>query len=392
MKITGLGFWIKTACLFLIRSGRSTAVLSLMVMTAVAVLVFLSSLAVGVNDAMVKNSVSLYSGHISGFNLPQSLDKKDLLQPGVAGVLKRFVATGVLTKASDMETVMLASVDPDAELRHTALWKKTISGAYPSADTASVYISSVVADGLGVKPGGELSFVSAPGAQPVRLVVSGVFKTGVPHLDRLAIAPSGAVPVDAAKWHSAVFLDDGIDPADVISGYRERLTDFAGLDFKAWGDLMPDLRQLIELNYVSMGIVIVLVFAVVSVGIASAFSIFIFKHLREYGIMKAMGVTSFETTALITAEVAVMNSAASLAGALLGVAAVFITAKAGGIDLTAFTSHNQYFAVSGVIMPRLTVYSLLAPPAVCFAFGVLSAVWPAVLIIRAKAADILRTV
>ena len=56
--------------MFLFRSGRSTIALSSMVIAAVATLILLSALAMGVNDAMILNSVGLYSGHISGLALP----------------------------------------------------------------------------------------------------------------------------------------------------------------------------------------------------------------------------------------------------------------------------------------------------------------------------------
>ncbi len=58
-------FLVKIACLILWRSWRTTLVLSFMVITAVAALVFLSALAVGTNDAMIRNSTGLFSGHIS---------------------------------------------------------------------------------------------------------------------------------------------------------------------------------------------------------------------------------------------------------------------------------------------------------------------------------------
>jgi len=83
-------FWIKTATLFLVRSRSSTVVLTLMVISAVATLIFLSSLAIGINDAMIRNSVGLFSGHISGFNIPDDITKKQLLAEGVSGVLKRI--------------------------------------------------------------------------------------------------------------------------------------------------------------------------------------------------------------------------------------------------------------------------------------------------------------
>jgi len=149
------------------------------------------------------------------------------------------------------------------------------------------------------------------------------------------------------------------------------------------------LVQLIQLNYISMSIVMVLVFGVVSLGIACAFVVFIFKSLQEYGIMKAMGVTSGEVAFLISAEVVLMNLAACLAGGLIGVAAVVFFSHT-GIDLTPWTTHNQYFAVSGEIFPRLTPYSLIVPPGVALAFGLASAVWPALLVARKKAVDILK--
>jgi len=74
-----------------------------------------------------------------------------------------------------------------------------------------------------------------------------------------------------------------------------------------------------------------------------------------------MGVTPLEISFLIATEVSMMNLAASCGGVVLGVAVTYLVSST-GIDLTAFTSHNRYFAVSGIVIPRLTVYSLWAPP------------------------------
>ena len=61
-----------------------------------------------------------------------------------------------------------------------------------------------------------------------------------------------------------------------------------------------------------------------------------------------------------------------------------------GIDLTEFTSHNRYFSVSGMIYPRLTLFSLLSPPALALVFSLGASIWPAFLVSRKKAAEILR--
>ncbi len=381
-------FWIRTGFCFLWRSGRSTTVLSLMVVVAVAALIFLSSLAVGVTDAMIRNSVGLYTGHISGFNLPLALKPEHLHVSGVAQVLKRIVIPGILKNADRIATIDMIGVDPAAELKTTAIAKKTVSGRYLPNDTASVFLSQVLAVKLDVHPGSTLRFDGVGSDQStIELKVAGVYKTGIDHLDRgIAFCPRQLLPQKTRSWSAAVFLEDGVAPEAIITHYRRLLKTTAA--FKSWQEMMPDLQQLIELNYVSMGIVMVLVFGVVSLGIACAFVIFILKNLREYGIMKAMGVTSPEMTLLILIEVILLNLAACAIGVGGGVLAVVLFSRA-GIDLTAFTSYNRYFAVSGVIFPRLNFYSLFFPPALALFGSLAAAIWPAAIVARKKAADIL---
>jgi ABC-type lipoprotein release transport system permease subunit len=392
--MTGLstsGFWTRIAFLFLYRSGRSTIALSLMLVAAVSALIFLSALAVGITDAMIRNSVSLYSGHITGFGLPVSLKTDTLHINGVADVLRRTPSHGLMTFRDRFETITLIGIEPAAELKRTAIRQKITVGRFPRNDEQSILLSQPLADSLKVQVGDTLAFKSGFSGAGIRLMVSGIYRTGIDQLDRgIAFCPSEALPATGPNWTAAVFLEDGVDPATVIASYRRSL--FKDYQFKSWEESMPDLAQLIDLNYLSMGIVTALVFGIVSLGIACAFVIFILKNLREYGIMKAMGVTSREMTLLIVIEVVVMNLAASCIGIFAGVLAVFITNQTGGLDLTAFTSHNRYFTVSGVIFPRLTFFSLYSPPVVSFLFCLFAAIWPAVLIARKKAADILRIV
>lgn len=382
------GFWIKIASLFLLRSGRSTAALSLMVVAAVATLIFLSSLAVGVNDAMIRNTVELYGGHISGFNLPATLAPEQLDIEGVNGVLKRVPTGGILAGPENFQTVVLLGIDPAAERKHTAFWKKTVQGDFLSGRGSEVFISRTLAEELSVSVGDTIRFSPGDMEHFRPFIVRGVYATGIEQLDRgVAFCSFASHPAPRNPWTAAVFLDNGVDPDAILAAYRERFSDVGS--FTSWSEMMPDLRQLIDLNFVSMSMVMVLVFGVVSLGIACAFVIFIMKHLREYGIMKAMGVTAGEMMRLIIMEIMLMNLAASIAGVLIGTAVVLLVGVT-GIDLTEFTSYNRYFSVSGMIYPRLTVFSLLSPPMLALVFSLAASIWPALLIWRKKAAEILR--
>jgi len=364
--------------------------LSLMVVAAVAILIFLSSLAVGVNDTMIRNSVGLFSGHITGFDLKPTLPVEQLKITGTKAVLKRVPIRGTLSHGNRSETITLLVVEPDAEMKATAIWKKTVAGQYLFNESQSIYMSQGVAEILGVDVGSRIQFIPEPEGALIRLTVSGLFRTGIDNLDRdMAFCSNMALAAEGANWWAAVFLKDGTDPEHVIREYRNIPS--LGNHFKSWKDLMPDLVQLIDLNYVSMSIVMILVFGVVALGISCTFIIFILRNLREYGIMKAMGVSPSEMGLLIASEVVLMSLSACVIGIFLGSLSVMIWGHI-GVDLTTFTSENRYFAVSGMIFPRLTVYSLLVPPALALFFGLLAAVWPMALVIHKRTADILRIV
>jgi ABC-type lipoprotein release transport system permease subunit len=391
MKSGGVGFWARIALLFLLRSGRSTAALSVMVVTAVAALIFLSALSVGVKDAMLRNTVGLFAGHITVYDLPENVPPGDLKSAEVGAVLKRRYLPGVLSGDGLALPLTLCGIDSARESATTALEKKITAGRYPRSGQAEILISRDLAKSFGVGIGEKLRFKGRQGNLGLPFKVAGIFQTGLEALDRgLAFCPLDRLPDGSIPWTAAVFLKPGVPPSDVLRGYRQKLP--KTVRFESWEDQMPDLRQLIDLEAVSMVVVIVLVFGVVAIGIACSFVIFIIRNMREYGILKAMGVTTAEMARLIIAKVALMNLAACGAGLLIGVLTVLTVTWLGGIDISAFTSHNRYFAVSGIIFPRLTAFSLWAPPAVSLVFSLVAGVWPALLVARKRAADILRMV
>lgn len=154
---------------------------------------------------------------------------------------------------------------------------------------------------------------------------------------------------------------------------------------------MPDLKQLIDLNFVCMALVFILVFAIVSVGISCAFLIFTLRSLREHGIMKAMGVMPRDTIMLITTQIGLLILFSATIVVLTCISAVALISQS-GIDLTSLTSHNQYFAVSGIIYPRLTAASVFAAPSLAFILGIGAAIWPSFYIIGKSPVEILRSV
>ena len=383
-------FWLRVAVLFLVRSGRVTLVLALMIFSAVAALVFLSSLATGVNDAMIRNSVGLYTGHISGDNLPAAVTPEMLRVDGVIRVLRRGALPGMLSSGQRMVPVTLMVVAPEGEAAVTGLPRKIVDGKYLAPASDQIFLSAYLAQQLDVATGAPLVFVDGRAQREYGFTVCGIYRTEVDRLDYgvAFVADRGSV-VDRDTWQAAIFLEAGVSPERVKAQLEKRIPGDAV--FQSWLERMPDLRQLIELNYISMNLVTILVFSVVAIGVACAFVMFVLKNIREYGIMRSMGVTVSDMAWLIGGEILLLSLLASLLGVLAGAVIVALMAHT-GIDLTALTSHNRYFTVSGMVYPRATGYALGIPPLVAVGFSLLASIWPIALIGRKKVADILRIV
>ncbi len=381
-------FLVKIACVILLRSWRATLVLAFMVFSAVAALVFLSALAVGTNDAMIRNSTGLYSGHIAGTMLAEK-DLALLQTEGVKKVLVRRSQQALISKNEAYEPLLLVGVDPQQENGTTAFWQKSVAGRPPLPGEKALYLSEATAKRLDARPGDMLGIGQRPGMIMQTLTLSGIYKTGMSSLDQgLAFCPAEVLPAGAVQLSAAVFLETGVSVEERVARYRQNLPEAI---FAAWPEFMPDLKQLIDLEAVCMALVIILVFAIVAVGISCVFLIFTLKNLREHGIMKAMGLLPGDTALLLVVQIGLLTFCAASLGVLAGGLAVAVFAHV-GIDISAYTSHNQYFAVSGVLYPRLTWPALFTPPCVAMLFALAAAIWPIVYITYKNPADILRSV
>lgn len=359
-----------------------------MIAFAVATLVFINAVAIGINDSMIINSTKLYTGQITGINFPAALKPNVFFIKGVTDVLQRFRVPGVAEHKGHEASILLVAVAPLAEKKANFLWKKIVHGSYFSGDKMEILISLDTAEKLGIQPGQTMVFEMD--SKKIHLTVAGIFKTGIDNLDRgIAFCKVAALPEKPAFWDCAIFLEPETNPDAIIAEYAGK--GLGNLDLKTWKELMPGLTQLIDLNRISMGFVMVLVLCVVSFGTACAFAIFIISRIREYGIMKAMGVLPMEIVLMIFSEVALMNLGASCLGTLIGFLVVLISGKT-GIDLTAFTSHNPYFAVSGLIIPRTTFFSLFLPAILALFFCLSASIWPILIVLRQKPSNILKSI
>lgn len=359
-------------------------------------LVVMHSVTVGINDTMILNTTHLHYGHafmeISAktFN-PRSLARHVASRHDVEDVLVRYRFTALLSARDKTVPVIFYGVDPLREAKRTAIAKRIISGRYPKDDEKGVLIGSGAARRLLRKDGDPVSVVTSAGVFLGTFHISGIYSTGIDRYDEgIAYLPQAQLDAGTKEKLDAevsLFFARHSD----INAITEKINRDSPLErkFATWDSLMPDLVQLIDMNFVSMKIIMVLVFALVGFGISNNFILTLVERFREFGILKAMGVTPRELIGLIFLESMFICCFASLIGLVLGWV-ITETLVQYGIDFSYFTSHNRYFVVSGVVYPRITMEGLYWPAVIAFSVSLISSYVPARIAGKRVTAETLR--
>jgi putative ABC transport system permease protein len=315
-------FWISFAVRMLLRRRARTGITFAAITIGIAILTFLGSIMIGVNDAMVANSISLYTGNMLIRSpdpwklLAQWRSRRDLPSQ-VSAVLPRAMVPAMLVTRSGAVPVQLVGVLPQNEERVAAVPRRIEKGRYLSASPAyrEVLLGNKAAETLRINPGDTLSLRLAHGnSYPAR--VTGVFRTGIDRFDEgVAYAPLDqlkALDVVNLKAEVALFFREGLGS----EAGKRLISRFLSEGEKAtpWEEVLPELAQLLRLNVVSMLIVIVLVVTLMASGVSNTVLVSVMDRYRTFGVLKALGVTPGEVIRLILFETALICLVAGLVG------------------------------------------------------------------------------
>jgi ABC-type lipoprotein release transport system permease subunit len=277
------------------------------------------------------------------------------------------------------------------EAAWTAIAARMTSGRYPKALSHEILLGQTMAEKLEVATGDSLSIVESSGRSLGNFRVSGVYQTEIPHFDNMiAYLPVSAIDPDARR-HSPAEIAIFVDMRKSFNAIKGRVQTLVpeSLRLQTWDELMPDLLQLIEMNEVAMRILILFVFILVGFGISNSFVLTIVERFREFGILKAMGVTPRELVGLVFLESFMVCLAATLIGLFLGWLLSMLVAV-WGIDFSSLTSHNRYFIVTGLVRPRATMESIYWPGFLSILASVVSAYLPTRIAARKTTSETLR--
>lgn len=363
------------------RQARRSLLTASAMMLGVAVLVFSRALADGGHEDWIESGVRLGSGHVA-FQTPRfratsniedrltasaaATAQEALGVPGVAehvsNVAPRFEVQGLANSPTAAVPVAIVGVDPDLEAAFSELGDRVVEGRYLQAgDRLHAYVGARLADRLDLKVGSRL-VLTAQDAQDeiagqfVRVV--GIFRSGLPVADERLVH----IPIRTAQsWLGvggdvttvAVLLESGWIVPDVLQRLHDVLAGTTeNLVVLGWREAMPQLDAAIKVDDLGDYVFNIILYAIITLAIVNTVLMSVLYRTREFGLLRALGLTKRQTAALVFGEGVFLTAVSGITGMVLGFAFTWVFFR-NGLDFS-FMLDND-FTFSGVVLEPVIV-------------------------------------
>jgi ABC-type lipoprotein release transport system permease subunit len=376
------------------RNGRRSLYTILAISFGLFCLIVFQALKNGLHREMAAGTISLDTGsiqiHAHGYE-PNLATLRPVPEPerveqavghaGISTFARRIRTPALLISGTASSSVILYGVEPEREPAVTTIASRLTAGRYPAAGSGAL-VGEELARSLGLGVGGRITLM-AQGTlgQPTfrSFPIAGTFHTELPSFDRSRIylpLPDLQQFLGAGGGVTEFVL---LTPFGAEQGAAERLSRLLPPEryqVRSWQAIVPDLTQLIELNDATMRLLILIVFFIVALGITNTMSMAIYERIRELGVLAAIGTTPARIMGMVVVESCYLGLLASAIGSTAGVLACIWLARH-GIDLSRFTSNNQYFAMGHVLKAHLTLFDLATANLTTLATALLAGLYPA---------------
>jgi ABC-type lipoprotein release transport system permease subunit len=162
------------------------------------------------------------------------------------------------------------------------------------------------------------------------------------------------------------------------------------LDVKTWRELMPTMASMIDSTRAMIQVVFFVVYVVIAILVLNAMLMAVFERIREFGVMKAIGVMPGTVLRLILVESAYQTAISIAIGLVLSVPGLWYltnygidTGAMGGISLMGVAFNQIWYAV-------VSPYTFVGPLAALIIMVMLAVLYPAIKAYRIEPLDAMR--
>jgi putative ABC transport system permease protein len=399
------------------RNPRRTILTVCAITFAGVLLVFMLSFQFGSYETMINTSVKISTGHLQ-IQAKKYLEQKSIRYvisdpdritailntiPEVEAYTLRAQAFSLISSRDRTFGAAVTGIDPEREAKVSRMRKLMREGNFLTEhDVDQAVVGNLLAKNLQVTVGDELTMLGQgrDGSIAATVVrVKGIFSSGIDEFDR------STMQIPLATFQEIFSMGHAVHEVVVIA---KSLSDVAGIKAKIqaalsgfdkdrslkvvdWQELMPGLRQAIEMDLVSGLIFYGLLIIVVAFSILNTFLMAIFERKKEFGVMMAIGTTPRRLTKVLLIESMTMTLIGIAIGIMLGIGITYYF-QLHGIDFAGGSELLSQFGITGRIYPKLSLLSISIGPSMVLFFTFMAALYPAMKVRRLRPVEAMTAV
>ncbi len=397
------------------RQARRSILTAAAMVIGLALLMFSRSLGEGAHEDWINAGVRLGSGHVAiqdpEFQAYNTLEHRvpavelerawealndTAVSRHVVSTAPRLAVSGLANSPAAAIPATIIGVDPDLEREFSMLADKLTEGRYlESGDRLHAYVGSRLAERLKLRIGSRLVLTAqdAEGEIAGQLVrVAGIFRTGIPAADEgLVHIPLSTAQewlgTEGALTTLAVILESSREVETVVTSLRDRLSSLPNVAVLSWRQAMPELDGAVRIDDYGDLVFHGILLAIVALAIVNTVLMSVLNRVREFGVVRALGLTKLETGSIVFLEGLVLTVASGVLGMVIGISFTLLFFR-NGLDFS-FMFESEFTAagvvINPVIVPQFTPSLIVKSVAFVVLIGILSSFYPA---LRAAKIDI----
>jgi ABC-type lipoprotein release transport system permease subunit len=394
------------------RHRRRTVITAAALAAGVALFIFMDSMLHGIDTESQRNLVwyETGSGRIVSAAQHAELERVALqhelvdYQPVLAALAARGVAAaprvrfaGELFFGEGSLPVRLVGIDPALDPTVFRLPESLLpGGGFLETGVPGLLLGAWMTDDLGIAVGDfvEVRTRTRHGAmQTLELELAGILLSPNPTINKGV----GFLPLDVAQFDldlegvteialgalrtrlgRSIPVPAGATLEREIRRLNEELASaFPGVVAVGWTELARDYLALLESDSAGNSVMLLLVFLIAAVGVSNTMLIAVYERIREFGVMRALGMDDAAIRATMVLEAGAIGLIGSLAGLAVGAAATWWLVQ-WGIDMSGLYGNiNLGYRVTGVFRgawnPGMMVAALIFGVAASMAIALLPA-------------------
>ncbi len=287
----------------------------------------------------------------------------------------RLVGAGLAAAHDSAAGASLRGLNVQDDAGVSVISTRLAEGAWlDDSDPAGVVVGRRLARSLSLALGDELVVLSQAadgGIANDLYTVRGILDSVSDGVDR------SAVFLTEAAFRELFFMPSGAHeivvrkPDDLeLPAAVETAQDLApGLDTQSWRSLMPTIATYLDSARAMMGIISAVIYIVIAILILNAMLMAVFERIREFGVLKALGVEPRQVMSLIFVECALQTGLALVVGMALALPTLWYlvefgidTGALGGVSVIGTTFATVWRAAvspATLITPTMTLVVLV---------------------------------